>query len=282
MRRSIRTLLSLRPLAVGALWLISTGGAAHATGIAAWDFSQFLVSGQLTTETTFAVAQTLNANYSDLDPNAIGAESAEFGTMYLNGDFGSTSAGLTGDFVPNSNDLMLNRGVLDANVTIGSGGSLNVLTTVEGQQFANRLGFGPAITAADGNPGIGGTVVFGADLSSVPEQGQNWSLSLAGLTVSGGTSSVDVEVSTDGQTFQTLDPFVFQSSAGVFETSPLGDLTDQVFFRLTFTDSVSQTFPSFDNVAISADLVSVPEAATILLLGSGLVGLTAIGRRRND
>jgi len=282
MRRSIHALLSLRPLAVAAVSLL-TAGAAHATAVAAWDFSQYAASGFLTTDgTTFATTQILDANYSDLDPNKLGSPADQFGTMYLNGDFGSTSAGLTGDFVPNSNDLTLNNDALDDPLRlIGSSGSLTILETIEGQENTNMLGFGPAITAADGNPGTGGTVVFGADLSSVPEEGQNWSLSFAGLTQSGGTSQVGVEFSTDGVAFQTLNPFVLQSNAAVFATSPLGGATDQAFFRLTFTDSVSDTFPSIDNLAISADLVSVPEAGTILLLGSGLLGLTAIGRRRS-
>jgi len=264
-----------------AAW-VSIASTAQATAVAAWDFSQFLVSGQLTTETTFAVAQTLDANYSDLDPNKLGSPADQFGTMYLNGDFGSTSAGLTGDFVPNSNDLTLNNDALDDPLRlIGSNGSLAILDVIEGQEFTNMLGFGPAITAADGNPGTGGTVVFGADLSSVPELGQDWSLSFAGLTVSGGTSEVGVEFSTDGVTFQSLDPFVLESNAAVFQTTALGGPTDEAFFRLTFTDSVSQTFPSIDNVAISATLVSEP-TRDLAMAGALLAVLGLYAHRRRQ
>jgi len=276
MKRSIRTRLPLSSLAVAAVSLLTASGA-QATGVAAWDFSQYAISGFLTTDaTTFALTQTLDANYSDLDPNRMGSPADQFGTMYLNGDFGSTAAALSGDFIPNSNDLTLNNDALDdETVLIGDPSSLIILDAIEGQPNTNALGFGPDIG------GIGGTVVFGADLSSVPEQGQSWSLSFAGLTQSGGTSEVGVEFSPNGLDFQTLDPFVLQSNAAVFATLQLGDdPTDQAFFRLTFADSISETFPSIDNLVISADLVSVPEAGTLLLLGSGLLGLTAIGRRR--
>jgi len=247
---------------------MSFAGAAQATAVAAWDFSQYAISGFLTTDAdTFALTQTLDANYSDLDPNRLGSPADQFGTMYLNGDFGSTDAALEDDFVPNSNDLTLNKDALDdETVLIGDPSSLIILDAIEGQANTNPLGFGPDIN------GNGGSVVFGAELSSVPELGQGWSLSFAGLTQSGGTSEVGVEFSTDGVNFQSLDPFVLEANAAVFETSALGGPTDEAFFRLTFADSISETFPSIDNVAISATLVSEP-ARDLAMAGALLVVL---------
>src|SRR5258707_9305890 len=84
---------------------------AGATGIAGWDFSQYFGDGLLSTDgVTFT--NTLSANYSNLDPtfNA-GAESAAFGTMFMNGSFGSTNVNAgsgTEQFLPTTGSLASN------------------------------------------------------------------------------------------------------------------------------------------------------------------------------
>ena len=69
---------------------------AQATMVAGWDFSQYLSDSQLSVDGA-TYTDTLSANYSNLDPTfGAGAESAAFGTMYIDGSFGSTAIEITG------------------------------------------------------------------------------------------------------------------------------------------------------------------------------------------
>ena len=90
MRTIASTILSM---AVSA----SMASSSQAFLAAGWDFSQYAGDGLLSLDfVTFTT--TLSANYSDLDPTfGAGAESAAFGTFYLNGSFGSSSITPTGN-----------------------------------------------------------------------------------------------------------------------------------------------------------------------------------------
>src|SRR5262245_36101760 len=85
-------------------------GPAHAISIAGWDFSQYLGAGFLTTDGSTG-ADTLTANYSALDPSGAGPESAAYGTMFINGSFGSTAVdpfGATPQILPVAGSLLSN------------------------------------------------------------------------------------------------------------------------------------------------------------------------------
>jgi len=269
--------MKLRYLALGSvLTLLAsawTAQPARAVTVAAWDFSQYAAPGFLTTDNVaLALTQTLDANFSDLDPNAMGSPADQFGTMFLDGSLGSSVGTLTGPIIPNGNDLTANNDVLDTvGVTLGSGGSFNVLELIEGQENTMILGLG----AVEGNS----SVVFQADLTTAGLLGEDWVLSLGGQNRNGGTGQVNVEFSTDGTSFDPLAPFQFTGNESVFTAPTTSGPTSQAFFRLTFLDGID-TNPTIDNVGIAAT-TSVPEAGTLLLLGSGLMGLVGFGRRRS-
>jgi hypothetical protein len=266
----LRHLASLATLALALL----VGSGANATMIAGWDFSQYFDVGALSTDGGTFTA-TLDANYADapLDPTfGAGAESAAFGTMYMDGANGST------DVTP-----LLGSGLEPFQPTASTGGSLvsnltepggvdfdsHTILIAEGQLFANSLAMIASAAVS---------VVFGADLTSVPLIGSNWSLSFGARTFQGNSNLV-VEFSTDGVTYAPAGPAVALNSIDTRYVVNLGAATsDNAYVRLTFNPSGANQ-PILDNVAIHADL-AVPEPSTALLGSLGLVGLLFAGRRR--
>ena len=133
--------------------------------------------------------------------------------MFLNGQFGSTDTNF-GDFIPsaaNPNSLSSNLGA-PGGVNFDSG----VVLQNEGQIAFNLL----TMTALSAS-----TVVFEADLSSVPEIGSAWTVTFAGRT-STGTSIVQVQLSLDGVNFSVAQqanlttndtPYTFAFAAGTSE-----------------------------------------------------------------
>jgi len=258
-------------VSIGLLLGVAVAGPARATTVAAWDFSQYAAPGFLTTDNVaLELTQTLDANYSDLDPNAMGSPADQFGTMFLDGSLGSSVGTLTGPIIPNGNDLTANNDVLDIDtVFLGSGGSFNVLKLIEGQENTMILGLG----AVEGNS----SVVFQADLTTAGLLGEDWVLSLGGQNRQGGTGQVNVEFSTDGASFESLDPFEFTGNESVFTAPTTSGPTEQAFFRLTFLDGI-ETNPTIDNVGISATMV--PEPGAELAAMAGLIGLVVVRLRR--
>jgi hypothetical protein len=190
----------------------------------------------------------LSANYSYFDPtHNAGAESADYGTLYFNGQHGSSNVtpdfSGTEDIVPSA----VGGGVpanLDAPVV---GGGLNpfdshsILST-EGQSFTNLL-------AMKANDLV--SLVFEADMTSIPQFGSNWNLSFG---VSFGVFNL-TDVATAFNINLALGP------------------SDKAFVRLTM-DPGAGTDARIDNVAINALAVhpdTVPALSTwgtaILVLG---------------
>ena len=240
--------------------------------IAGWDFSQYFDVGALSTDgATFT--DTLHANYSDLDPTlGAGAESAAFGTMYMNGVNGSSNVGpLLGSGLEPLQPTAATGGSLVSNLTAPGGVDFDSFTVLvaEGQAFANPLAMIASAAVS---------VVFGADLNSVPVIGSNWSLSFGARTFSGNSTLV-VEFSTDGVNFAPAGPALNLNAIDTPYLVNLGPTTsNNAYVRLTFNPSgINQ--PIIDNVGIHAD-VMVPEPSTALLGSLGLVGLALAGRRR--
>jgi hypothetical protein len=260
---------SLTTLALALL----VGSGANATMIAGWDFSQYFDVGALSTDGADFTA-TLAANYSDLDPTfGAGAESAAFGTMYMNGANGSSDVvPLLGSGLEPFQPTASAGGSLVSNLTEPGGVDFDSFTVVlaEGQLFANPLAMIASAAVS---------VVFEADLLSVPQIGSNWSLSFGARTFSGNSNLV-IEFSTDGVNFAQAGPALNLNTVDTRYVVNLGaTVSNNAYVRLTFDPSgVNQ--PILDNVAIHADL-ALPEPGTALLGSLGLAGLALVGRRRS-
>ena len=236
----------LIPLALAAL--LPASASAQDSLVAGWDFSQYFDTGALSIDgATFT--DVLSANYSDLDPTfGAGAESADFGTMYINGDFGSSAVPIGSgneQFVPSGaagGSLVSN---LDAPTTVDFD-SFSVLTD-EGQEFANPL---TMIASASVS------VVFEADLSGVPESGSNWLLSF-GARAFEGTSSIGVEFSTDGMSYAPVGTADLTTVDTLYLLALGAASSELAYVRLTFAPSGTNQ-PLIDNLAIVADLSGGP------------------------
>jgi hypothetical protein len=258
----------LASLAVAGL----VAGSAQATMVAGWDFSQYAGDGFMSVDGGGSFANTLDANYSDLDPTfGAGAESAALGTMYVDGQFGSTNVPVgTGNeqFLPSASQ----GGSLNSNLTAPGGTDFDSFTVLasEGQLSTESLAM---IAAAQS------IVVFEADLGSVPVIGSNWSISFGGKTANG-TSSVGIAFSSDGVTFTSFGSANLTTVDTLFTINLGTTATNNAYVRLSF-DPVGINQPLIDNVAVNASL-AVPEPSTALIGSLGLVGLVIAGRKRND
>ena len=255
--RRLRAAASLCALAS----LVTLAAPARAELIAGWDFSQYASSGFLSLDGVTFTA-TLPANYSDFDPtfNA-GAESAEFGAMYMDGSFGSTDiSGVLGTFAepfqPLDGSLVGNA---DAPFPIPF--DAHSVLTSEGQTFANFLSFGAFQT---------GSLVFEADLGSVAQTRGNWSVSFGGQTLSG-TATVDVEFSTDGASYQSFGSVMLTTVDTAFDVA-LGTATSSTaYVRLTLNTANAFDIPYIDNVAIEAPEAGSGAASALALVTLGLL-----------
>jgi hypothetical protein len=247
--------------------------------VAGWDFSQSCLEGNLC-DTNFLPLQTLPANYSDLDPtNGMGAESANFGTMLLDGSAGSSNVpGFGGNFTTVSPSLTLNTAVhTNFPVEMGAAGNGSIMQAeipgVPYQEHAMRASV--EVLHA----------VFMADLSAVTGDfafpgatGSDWEVSFAAQ--SEGASSVTVGFSPDGISYTEMTTQALSTAEQVV-TVPLGgtDLAE-AYVRLSF-DGAGEAPTRIDHLAIHANLQIIPEPGTMVLLGAGFIGLAYFGRRRS-
>ena len=271
-------LLTITALFASAALSVFGANPAHAAMVAGWDFSQYFADGILSIDGN-VYTDTLSANYSDLDPTqGAGAESAAFGTLYLNGQFGSTNvqagSGLE-PILPSS--AVGTTGSLNSNLGApgGLGGSLDFDThsilAFEGQAYTNFL----AMTA----PGVA-DIVFAANLSAVPETGSDWSVSFGARTYAG-AGSVGIAFSTDGVSYTSAGSAVLSTLDTLYSVT-LGALaSDTAFVKFSFSAPAAggdgQAF--IDNVAVNATVSAIPEPGTALLCGLGMIGLGLAGRR---
>jgi hypothetical protein len=268
----MRLVTSLTPLALAAL----VGSSAQATMIAGWDFSQYAGDGFMSVDGGGSFTNTLDANYSDLDPTfGAGAESAAFGTMYVDGSFGSTQVDAgsgTEQFLPSA----AAPGSLVSNLTAPGGvadfDSLQILAS-EGQLSTESLAMIAAGTSV---------VVFEADLSSASLAGSGWSISF-GAKMFSGSSSLGIEFSSDGVNFVSFGSVNLSTVDTPFNVALGADQTSKAYVRLSFNPSGANQ-PFIDNVALNAAELAqvVPEPSSALLGGLGVLGLAIAGRRRTQ
>ncbi len=234
--------------------------------VAGWDFSPYPDDGMLSLDAEHFTA-TLDANYSDLDPTeGAGAESARFGTMHLDGSFGSSQSPLGFDdpFVPSA----AAHGSLRSNLDAPAGVRFDCFETLrrEGQLFAGPL----TMTARERTK-----AVFAADLSSVPELGEDWSLRFAGKT-SAGRVPVEIDFSTDGASFRRAGSVELSEADSAFDVRLGSARSQRAYARLEIEphpETVRYQQAFIDNVAIRARLVAPPGASP-----TPLVALSAAER----
>jgi hypothetical protein len=243
-------------VAAAALSLGVSTSASAASLVAGWDFSQYFADSVHSIDGgNTAAPSDIRANYSSLDPNGAGAEAAAYGVYHLGftpvGDASEPLLPFSGSLLPNINQGPYNNFIILA---------------LEGQASQSDLSMIAVSTVS---------LVFEADLSSVPQSGSDWQITLAGATQLG-AGTISIEFSTNGTTYVSLGSTPVSTSAIAFSSAPQAGMSDRAFFRLTLSPNVI-----IDNVGISANLVTVPEPATASLLAAGLLGLVRFGRRRS-
>jgi hypothetical protein len=237
---------------------------ARAATIAGWDFSQWAGDNALiTNRMTFAFEDTLDANYSSADPtfNA-GAESAAFGTLYFDGQFGSTNVDEAAPFpafAPTAGSLSSN---LDGPVQ-GPGDNpfdSHTILQSEGQDFTNLLGMTAAAPLS---------VVFEADLYA-----SGRSVTFGGKTFSG-ASTLGIEFSKDGSTYTNVGTANLTTTDTPFAV-PLKPLaSSRAFVRFSFDATAGQ--PIIDNVAIQGSTLASAVIVFKNLHRPGFQGITVKG-----
>jgi hypothetical protein len=245
--------------------------------IAGWDINNY--SGAFGYDSTFAAPlNTLDANYSEFDPNGLGAESAAFGTLYADGSFGSTVLE-TGDFqerpglfqVQGSPAADLSGNQIARTNSIFFGGGNDNTQLAEGQTTASPgmyfMDDGAAFVL-EITPGAVTTdwqLVFGAAAASDPGN-------------FGGSAEVTIEFSTDGVSFSTIDTISVTSDAR-YESSIVQQASSTGYFRVSGDGLENQGAEGvfIDNLeAVGV----VPEPSTYAaIFGAVALGLAAVRRR---
>lgn len=239
--------------------------------VAGWDFSQYSGDGfnTLSNPPTLPFTETLNANYSDRDPNGIGLESVPFGTLHYDGLFGSTDVdpdGTTDDIWPSNGDLSSNTSV-GRELFDPSNGAISLFEGAQENNFKLKFLSTTALS-----------IVFVADTTSIATSFTDWSVSFAGLDLTAGDSSaanIDVSFSTDGVNYGAAQTFNLTGVDTAFSTGAIADVTQTAYFKFDF----GGTDLGIDNVGITGTAVPEPSAFAALA-GALALGFVAVRRRR--
>jgi len=239
--------------------------------VAGWDFSQYSGDGfnTLSNPPALPFTETLNANYSDRDPNGVGLESGAFGTLHYDGSFGSTDVNPDGS----TDEIWPSSGNLSSNTSVGTklfDSSNSAISQGEGAQ-ENNLALKLLSTTAV-------SIVFLADTTTIATSFTDWSVSFAGLDLTAGDSSpanIDVSFSTDGVNYGATTTFNLTGVDSAFSTGTFADATQTAYFKFDF----GGTDLGIDNVGITGTVVPEPSSFAALV-GALALGFAAVRRRR--
>jgi PEP-CTERM motif len=257
--------MRIKHLVAAAAVSASLAMSAQAAVISGWDFSQYTSGGGvLSLDGNFTnFINTLGANYSNQDQSFnAGPDSSAYGTMYINGQFGSTNinpdpAAADDRFLPTPGSLVSNIGGISPNPFDSLTIQLN-----QGALEANLASMlsGGAVS-----------VVFSA--TPTGSLADTWSVSFGARATNGGT--IQVQFSTDGTTYATVGTATLTAGDTLYTFALAAGQSAAGYVKLDF----SQAGQFLDNIAISANL-PVPEPATASVLALGLGGLGYLSRRR--
>ena len=122
-------------LIAGTVALAATAAQAQEL-VAGWDFSQYYTAGRLSTDGSTGV-NTLDANYSSLDAsNKAGAESADYGTLLMNGSAGSSAVSTTFGLSEVKRGLVPGNGDVNIEVLDVAGNVITGFGTNEGMLWS--------------------------------------------------------------------------------------------------------------------------------------------------
>jgi hypothetical protein len=242
--------------------------------VAGWDFSQYVVAGFLSIDNA-TLTNVLDPNHSDLDPtNACGIESNAFGTMHLDGLFGSTSTPLSFEegvdpFVPvaapGTNDLLSNADQAFLNYSFSPGACVQQQSEL--MPGANCSTFG--MLAQDPV-----NVVFEANRGT--QAPGSWYLSFAARSRLEGASTITVFFSPNGAGYANLGTATVDAVDQEFNFDLGASGSSTAYVLLHFPGAEPGAEPIVDNVGISV----VPEPAGASLAAALALGALAIARRR--
>lgn len=269
---------------IASMVAVVSAGSARAELIAGWDFSQYFTAGRLTIDGTTYV-DTLDANYSSLDPSFnAGAGAAAYGTLYMDGTFGSTGIDPTPG---NASVIPAPRKVGDygdeaataafQDIPVGDGAvSSNVLAPVSGpgtnpfNAFSILRAEGQTNTELLALQALGATTIaFEAD--SLGATDLAWEVSFGGRSMAYETSvNVGVAFAPNCGAYGATTNVVLSEEDDVHTVSFAGGgVGTSGCVRMDLDpDAV------IDNVAV------VPEPGFALGLGAGVLTLMGLARRR--
>jgi len=238
---------------------ITPAGAAGPVNITVTSNNQ---SGTLNNGFTYAVAPTVSSVSPNVGPLAGGTAVTITGTNF------SSPAAVTFGSSAATNVVVVSSTSITANAPAGSAGSVSVTVTSNGQSgtLNNAFTYAPALTVTNTSPNVGplsggtvvtitgtnfvspATVMFGATAATNVTVAS--STSITATTPAGSAGSVNVTVTSNGQSGTLTNGFTYSASPTVSSVSPgVGPLAGGTAVTITGTNFVSPATVTFGSAA---------------------------------